>query len=120
MPLKSRYPYSSASHYVPWWFCLLVGYLLMMLLLVCTIHDGMVNRTFYIRWNTNLSNVTLLKLIFLRTVFTYFWLCWVFVAARGLSLVVVSRGCSLVYVCGFYSGAQALGLESVSTCGAWA
>ena len=102
MPLKSRYPYSSASHYVPWWFCLLLaGHLLMMLLLVCTIHDGMVNRTSYIRWNTNVSNVTLLKLIFLRTVFTYFWLCWIFVAARGLSLVVVSGGCSLVSVCGF-------------------
>ena len=24
--------------------------------------------------------------------FIYFWLCWVFVAARGLSLVVASKG----------------------------
>ena len=29
----------------------------------------------------------------------YFWLCWVSVAARGFSLVVVSRGYSLVAVC---------------------
>ena len=27
-------------------------------------------------------------------IFIYFWLRWVFVAARGLSLVAVSRGCS--------------------------
>ena len=34
-------------------------------------------------------------------VFIYFWLCWVFaVAAHGLSLVAVSRGYSLVGVCG--------------------
>ena len=25
----------------------------------------------------------------------YFWLCWVFIAARGLSLVAASRGYSL-------------------------
>ena len=25
----------------------------------------------------------------------YFWLCWVFIAARGLSLVAVSRGYSV-------------------------
>ena len=29
----------------------------------------------------------------------YFWLPWVFVAAHGLSLAVVIRGCSLVVVC---------------------
>ena len=29
----------------------------------------------------------------------YFWLCWVFVAAHRLSLVVASRGYSLVEVC---------------------
>ena len=28
--------------------------------------------------------------------FIYFWLCWVFVAAHGLSLVAVSRGYSLM------------------------
>ena len=32
--------------------------------------------------------------------FLFFWLCWVFVAARGFSLVTTSRGSSLVVVCG--------------------
>ena len=31
---------------------------------------------------------------------THFWLCWVFVATHGLSLVAASRGCSLVAVHG--------------------
>ena len=30
----------------------------------------------------------------------YFWLCWVFVALCGLSLVAVSGGYSLIEVCG--------------------
>ena len=30
--------------------------------------------------------------------FIYFWLCWVFTASHGLSLVVASRGYSLVEV----------------------
>ena len=33
--------------------------------------------------------------------FIYFWLCWVFVAAHGLSLVAVSRGYSSVRCVGF-------------------
>ena len=39
--------------------------------------------------------VHFLKNIYL---FVYFWLCWVFVAASGLSLVVERRGYSLVAV----------------------
>ena len=31
----------------------------------------------------------------------YFWLCWVFLAVRGLSLVVASRGYSLLRCAGF-------------------
>ena len=31
--------------------------------------------------------------------FSYFWLCWVFVASHGASLVAVGRGYSLVVVC---------------------
>ena len=34
--------------------------------------------------------------------FIYFWLRWVFVAARGLSLVAVSRGCSSLWCTGFW------------------
>ena len=33
--------------------------------------------------------------------FIYFWLCWVFVAAHGFSLVVASRGYSLLQYKGF-------------------
>ena len=38
------------------------------------------------------------KIIYL---FIYFWLCWVFVAARGLSLVVASAGYSSLRCEGF-------------------
>ena len=31
--------------------------------------------------------------------FIYFWLCWIFVAACGLSLVVVSGGLLFVVMC---------------------
>ena len=37
-----------------------------------------------------------LKKIFFS--FIYFWLCWVFIAAQGLSLVTASGGSSLVAV----------------------
>ena len=56
----------------------------------------------------------------------YFWLCQVFVAARGLSLVVVSRGYSSLRCACFSlwwflllrsSGARRTGF---SCCGAWA
>ena len=41
----------------------------------------------------------------------YFWLCWVFIAARGLSLAGASRGFSAVAV---------LLVAVASHCGAWA
>ena len=37
----------------------------------------------------------------IRFIYFYFWLCWVFVAVCGLSLVAVSGGYSLVVVHGF-------------------
>ena len=37
---------------------------------------------------------------FLINLFIYLWLPWVFVAVRGLSLVAVSGGYSVVAVCG--------------------
>ena len=54
--------------------------------------------------------------------FTYFWLCWVFVAARGLSLVAVSGGATLRWgawaYCGGFSlqstGSRLLGFSSCS------
>ena len=59
-------------------------------------------------------------------VFIYFWLCWVFVAAHGLSLVVASWGySSLWYVCSslpwllplWSMGSRRTGFSS---CGTWA
>ena len=50
--------------------------------------------------------------------FIYFCLRWAFVAARGLSLVVASRGCSSLRCTGFHCGgfsccgAQALGVRA--------
>ena len=40
-------------------------------------------------------------IIYFLIYFLYFWLCWVFIAACGLSLVVASGGYSLVGVHGF-------------------
>ena len=55
----------------------------------------------------------------------YFWLCWVFVAARGLSLVVASGGYSSLWHLGF-SLRWLLLLQSTgsrhagfSSCGTW-
>ena len=58
--------------------------------------------------------------------FIYLWLCWVFVAVLRPSLVVESRGHSLVVARGFLiavaycCGVQALGLAGFSSCGMWA
>ena len=58
--------------------------------------------------------------------FIYFWLHWVFIAVRGLSLVVVSRGHSSLQCVGFSlwwllllwsTGPKHLGFSS---CGMWA
>ena len=43
----------------------------------------------------------------------YFWLHWVFVAARGLSLVAVERGLLFVVMCGLLIAVASL------CCGAW-
>ena len=42
----------------------------------------------------------------LFNLFIYLWLCWVFVAARGLSLVVVSGGYSSLQCTGSRRGLQ--------------
>ena len=73
-------------------------------------------------YNISHSYIFLNKFIYL---FVYFWLCWVFVAARGLSLVVTSGG-EWASHCGGFSchRAQALGAwasvvvaRSLSICG---
>ena len=59
---------------------------------------------------------TLAKMLFLflkKNIYIfiiYFWLCWVFAAACGLSLVALSRGYSLV-VCGLLTAAASLVAE---------
>ena len=45
--------------------------------------------------------------------FSYFWLCWVFIAAHGLSLVAASGGYSSLRCAGFSCG-------GFSCCRAWA
>ena len=66
-----------------------------------------------------------INLLFIYS-FIYFWLRWVFVAARGLSLVVVSGGYSLLQCAGFSlrwllllrsTGSRRMGFRS---CGTWA
>ena len=75
---------------------------------------------------------------FNKFLFIYFWLCWVFVAARGLSLVAVRGGYSSLTCTGFSlwwllllqsTGSRSAGFSScgsralerrLSSCGAWA
>ena len=92
------------------------------------------------------TNLQFFYLINLRILFIYFWLHWVFVAVRGLSLVAASGGYSLLCSawashCGGFSccGAGTLGVWAsvvvacglssygsralegrLSSCGAWA
>ena len=60
---------------------------------------------------------------FLINLFIYFWLQWAFIAARGLSLVAVSRGYSLLRCMGFSTrwllllwstGSRCMGFSSCS------
>ena len=54
----------------------------------------------------------------LINLFVYFWLCWVFVAARRLPLLVASGGYSLFWCAGFslrwllLLGARVLGTQA--------
>ena len=63
---------------------------------------------------------------FLINLFIYFWLRWVFVASRWLSLVVGSRGYSLLRCTGFslrwlpLLRSTGLRCAGFSSCGAWA
>ena len=71
-------------------------------------------------------------LFFFFNLFFYFWLCWVFVAVCGLSLVMASGGysslwCAASHCSGFSCRARALGTQAsvvmtcgLSSCGSWA
>ena len=59
--------------------------------------------------------------------FIYFWLCWVFVAARGLSLVAASGACSCGAWASHWGGFSCCGARAsvvvargLSSCGSWA
>ena len=63
------------------------------------------------------------------TLLKNFWLCWVFVAAHSLCLVVASRGYSPVVVCGLLTalasfamehGLRSMGSGALSGCSYWA
>ena len=41
-------------------------------------------------WHQNVYYSTVLHFLLVLNLFIYFWLCWVFVSVRGLSLVVAS------------------------------
>ena len=59
---------------------------------------------FVILFSASLSHFVLIHghiLRFLKYLFIYFWLRWVFVAAHGLSLVAASGGYSLWWCAGF-------------------
>ena len=57
--------------------------------------------------------------LFLKQLFIYFWLRWVFVAARGLSLVGGEWGLLFVVVCGLLTAVASL-CCGVQALGAWA
>ena len=77
-------------------------------------------------------------LFFKNYLFIYFWLCWVFIAVRGLSLVAANGGYSSLWCTGFSlrwllllwsTGSRRVGFSScglwalqrrLSSCGAWA
>ena len=70
-------------------------------------------------WSTN--QLTAREFLIISFFFLNFWLCWVFVAACGLSLVAVSRGYSLLAArglsyCSGFSCYRAQALECVGFC----
>ena len=82
-----------------------------------------------ILWGNELGGIDFMQFLFKVLFFFkklinkfYFWLCWVFVAARGLSLVAVSGGysrCSVqASLCGGFSGCRvwALGHLGFGSC----
>ena len=82
------------------------------------------------KFKSQIANITFLSRIlffnkFIYFILFYFWLCWVFIAACGLSLVAASRGYSSLWCAGFslqwllLLGAWALGAQAsvVVACG---
>ena len=81
-------------------------------ILVCIYQPQTPNPSLSHLATTSLFSVSVILFLFHRQVhlchilnlfilFIYFWLCWVFVAVCGLSLVVASRGYSSLWCVGF-------------------
>ena len=96
----------------------------------CSFHMFVCLLTYCLSWTNRLivcvCMCVLMCFILFICLFIYFWLRWVFVAARRLSLVAVSRGYSLLRCAGFSmwwllllwsTGSRCVGFSS---CGAWA
>ena len=72
------------------------------------------------------KNIDFLKINLFIILFIYLWLCWVFIAVRGLSLVVASGGYSSLRCVGFslrwLPQLQSMGSRCTgfSSCGTWA
>ena len=56
-------------------------------------------------------------LINLSVLFIYFWLCWVFVAVHGLSLVVARGGHSSLWSTGSRCAGSVVVARGLSSCG---
>ena len=75
------------------------------------------------QWIPYAEKISIFLLFYLLFIF---WLCWVFVAVQGLSLVAESGGSSLFAVCRLLvmvasrCRAQTLGRAGLSSCGAQA
>ena len=82
--------------------CFVCGRLQKVVLYFCVMYENFHNQKICVRKISHffLYNFLFLSILFLNILFINFWLCWVFVATWGLSLVAVSRGYSLVVMCG--------------------
>ena len=70
---------------------------------ICFMHEdvGPLNEHNYSDLSSWVSKFILFFFLSLFVCLFVFWLCWVFVAARGLSLVVVSGVCPSLQCAGF-------------------
>ena len=112
-------------------YCLIILYLLLIFVLYrvgyCRFRGNLLLFFLYTLCRHLLYWIYILGFFFINLfLFIYFWLCWVFVAARGLSPVAVSRGYSLLR-CACFSLRWLLLLPSMGSrhvgfcsCGSWA
>ena len=92
--------------------CVCVLYIYIYIYTFLSIYSGRIDVPVHQNGDVRIFTVVLIFIL---------WLCWVFVAALVFPPVAVSRGCSLVLVCGLLtvvaSLAAELGLWGSSSCG---